>query len=43
MDFLTTALLLLVGTGAGVALSNALRSRSGITDVRRDSVILLER
>ncbi|WP_080238997.1 DUF4230 domain-containing protein [Spirosoma rigui] len=43
MDFLTTALLLLVGTGAGVALSNALRSRSGVTDVRRDSVILLER
>ncbi|MBC3786565.1 DUF4230 domain-containing protein [Spirosoma utsteinense] len=43
MDFLTTALLLLVGTGAGVALANALRNRSGITDVRRDSVILLER
>ena len=43
MDFLTTALLLLVGTGAGVALSNALRNRSGVTDVRRDSVILLER
>ena len=43
MDFLTTALLLLVGTGAGVALSNTLRSRSGKTDVRRDSVILLER
>lgn len=43
MDFLTTALLLLVGTGAGVALANVLRSRSGITDVRRDSVILLER
>jgi Protein of unknown function (DUF4230) len=43
MDFLTTALLLLVGTGAGVALSNTLRNRSGITDVRRDSVILLER
>lgn len=43
MDFLTTALLLLVGTGAGVALSNTLRGRSGVTDVRRDSVILLER
>ena len=43
MDFLTTALLLLVGTGAGVALANALRNRSGLTDVRRDSVILLER
>lgn len=43
MDFLTTALLLLVGTGAGVALANTLRNRSGITDVRRDSVILLER
>lgn len=43
MDFLTTALLLIVGTGAGVALSNALRSRAGVTNVRRDSVILLER
>jgi hypothetical protein len=43
MDFLTTLLLLLVGTGAGVALSNTLRSRSGITDVRRESVLLLER
>jgi hypothetical protein len=43
MDFLTTALLLLVGTGAGVALANVLRSRTGVTNVRRDSVILLER
>ena len=43
MDFLTTALLLLVGTGGGVALANTLRKRSGATDVRRDSVILLER
>lgn len=43
MDFLTTALLLLVGAGGGVALANALRKRSGVTDVRRDSVILLER
>ncbi len=43
MDFLTTVLLLLVGTGSGVALANALRKRSGVTDVRRDSVLLLER
>ncbi|GAB2556468.1 DUF4230 domain-containing protein [Spirosoma aerophilum] len=43
MDFLTTVLLLLVGAGGGVALANALRKRTGITDVRRDSVILLER
>lgn len=43
MDFLTTALLLLVGTGAGVALANFLQKRSGVTDVRRDSVLLLER
>ena len=43
MDFLTTVLLLLVGAGGGVALANTLRKRSGTTDVRRDSVILLER
>lgn len=48
MDFLTTALLLIVGAGGGVALANALRKRSGrsddsVTNVRRDSVILLER
>ena len=48
MDFLTTALLLIVGAGGGVALANALRRRSGrsddsVTNVRRDSVILLER
>ena len=43
MDFLTTALLLLVGAGGGVALANTLRSRSGITTARRDSVVLLER
>ena len=43
MDFLTTVLLLLVGAGGGVALANVLRKRSGITDVRRDSVLLLER
>ncbi len=43
MDFLTTALLLLVGAGGGVAAANALRKRSGLTDVQRDSVILLER
>ncbi|GAB2603229.1 DUF4230 domain-containing protein [Spirosoma areae] len=48
MDFLTTALLLLVGAGGGVALANTLRKRTGrsdasVTDVRRDSVLLLER
>lgn len=48
MDFLTTALLLLVGAGGGVALTNSLRRRWGrsdasATDVRRDSVILLDR
>lgn len=43
MDFLTTVLLLLVGAGGGVALANALRKRTGITNVRTDSVILLER
>ena len=43
MDFLTTVLLLIVGGGAGVALSNALRKRSGITDVQRESTLLLER
>ncbi|UFH55998.1 DUF4230 domain-containing protein [Spirosoma sp. KNUC1025] len=43
MDFLTTVLLLLVGAGGGVALANALRKRSGITNVQRDSVLLLER
>lgn len=48
MDFFTTVLLLLVGAGGGVALTNTLLKRSGrsddsVTDVRRDSVILLER
>ncbi len=43
MDFLTTALLLLVGAGGGVALANTLRKRTGITHVQRDSVLLLER
>lgn len=43
MDFLTVVLLLLVGAGGGVALANALRKRSGETDVQRDSVLLLER
>jgi hypothetical protein len=43
MDFLTTALLLLVGAGGGVALANTLRKRTGITDIQRDSVLLLER
>lgn len=43
MDFLTTLLLLLVGAGGGVALANALRTRTGTTNVRHDSVILLER
>jgi hypothetical protein len=43
MDFLTTVLLLLVGAGGGVALANALRKRTGVTDVRHDSIILLER
>lgn len=43
MDFLTTLLLLLVGAGGGVALSNVLRKRTAVTNVRHDSVILLER
>lgn len=43
MDFLTTVLLLIVGAGGGVAVANALRKRSGLTSVRHDSVILLER
>ncbi|MCK8490797.1 MULTISPECIES: DUF4230 domain-containing protein [Spirosoma] len=43
MDFLTTVLLLLVGVGGGAALANALRSRSGVTNVRHESTLLLER
>ncbi len=43
MDFLTTLLLLLVGAGGGVVLSNTLRKQTGLTNVRHDSVILLER
>ncbi|WP_338875611.1 DUF4230 domain-containing protein [Spirosoma sp. SC4-14] len=43
MDFLTIVLLLLVGVGGGVALGNALRGRSGKTDVRHESTLLLER
>ena len=31
------------GIGGGVALANVLRKRTGITDVQRDSVLLLER
>lgn len=43
MDFLTTFLLLLVGAGGGAALANTVRKRTGISNVRRDSVLLLER
>ncbi|GAB3950694.1 hypothetical protein GCM10028805_29260 [Spirosoma harenae] len=43
MDFFVVLLLLLVGAGGGVALANVLRQRSGITDIQRDSVLLLER
>jgi hypothetical protein len=43
MDFLTTFLLLLVGAGGGVAAANILRNRTGITDVRHESTLLLER
>ena len=43
MDFLTTALLLLVGAGGGVALASSLRKRAGVQNVRHDSVLLLER
>ncbi len=43
MDFLTTVLLLLVGAGGGVALASSLRKRAGVTNVRHDSVLLLER
>ena len=48
MDFFTTALLLLVGAGGGVALANTLWKRTGrsavsVSNVQRDSVLLLER
>ncbi|QIP13231.1 DUF4230 domain-containing protein [Spirosoma aureum] len=43
MDFLTTVLLLIVGAGGGVAFANFLRNRSGVTDVRHESTLLLER
>ncbi|GAB4037975.1 DUF4230 domain-containing protein [Spirosoma jeollabukense] len=43
MDFFTVLLLILVGAGGGVALANTLRKRAGITDIQRDSVLLLER
>jgi hypothetical protein len=43
MDFLTTVLLLLVGAGGGVAAANVLRKRTGLTDVRHESTLLLER
>lgn len=43
MDFFTTLLLLVAGAGGGVALANMLRTRTGVTTVRRDSVLLLER
>ena len=43
MDFLTTLLLLLAGGAAGAALTGALKRRSGLTQIRRDSTVLLER
>ncbi len=43
MDFLTVLLLLLVGAGGGVAIANVLRKRAGITNVQRNSTVLLER
>lgn len=43
MDFLTTALLLFTGGAAGVAISGMLKKRAGVTGVRRDSVVLMER
>lgn len=43
MDFFTTLLLLLVGAGGGAVLAGTLRKRAGLSNVRRDSVLLLER
>ncbi len=43
MDFLTTLLLLVTGGAAGVALTSVLKRRSGVTQIRRDSTVLLER
>jgi len=47
MDFFTTALLLIVGAGAGVTLANLLQKRAGqsgaVTNVRHESTLLLER
>ena len=43
MDFLTTFLLLIAGAGGGVAAANMLRKRTGVTDVRHESTLLLER
>lgn len=48
MDFFTTALLLIVGAGAGVTISNLLQKRSGqstlpATNIRQESTLLLER
>ena len=43
MDFFTTLLLLLVGAGGGAALAGTLRQRAGLSNVRCDSVLLLER
>jgi hypothetical protein len=43
MDFLNTLLLLLVGSGAGYAIANSMRSKSDTPDVRRESILLLEK
>ncbi|GAB4028393.1 DUF4230 domain-containing protein [Spirosoma gilvum] len=43
MDFFTAVLFVLLGAGGGVALANTLRKRTGLTNVQRDSVLLLER
>ncbi len=43
MDFLNTLLLLLVGSGAGYAIANSLRSKAEPPAVRVDATVLLER
>jgi len=43
MDFFNTLLLLLVGSGAGYAIANSMRAKNDSPDVRRESIVLLEK
>ncbi|TAE26870.1 MAG: DUF4230 domain-containing protein [Cytophagales bacterium] len=43
MDFFNTLLLLLVGSGAGYAIANSMRSKTESPNVQKESIVLLEK